>query len=65
MGRKKARTQRTLIRGTAKRLAEKYAKPRPMGRVPDGLSALKIRGFRMRPVAKLRKILVVYFSIVF
>jgi hypothetical protein len=27
-----------------------------MGRVLDGLSALKIRGFRMRPVAKLRKI---------
>jgi hypothetical protein len=34
----------------------KYGKPRPMGRVPDGLSVMKIRGFRMRPVAKLRKI---------
>jgi hypothetical protein len=45
------------IRGTAKRLAEKCAKPRPMGRVLDGLSALKIRGFRMKPVAKLREII--------
>lgn len=28
-----------------------------MGRVLDGLSALKIRGFRMKPVAKLREII--------
>jgi hypothetical protein len=29
----RARTQRALARGTAKRLAHKHAKPRPMGRV--------------------------------
>jgi len=32
-----ARTQRTLSRGTAKRLLHKHAKPRPIGRVLGGL----------------------------
>jgi hypothetical protein len=44
-----ARTQRALVRGTAKRLEEKPAKPRPMGRVLGRFSSLKIRGFLTRP----------------
>src|ERR1035437_4083913 len=39
-GNKKARTQRTLIPGTAKRPCRKCAKPRPMGRVPGLVSTL-------------------------
>lgn len=34
-----ARTQRTLARGTAKRLAHKHAKPRPIGRALGRLCA--------------------------
>ncbi len=43
-----ARTQRTPDRGTAKRLSQEHAKPRPMGACSDGLG-VKIRGFLSRP----------------
>jgi len=43
-------TQRTLPRGTAKRLHRKHAKPRPFGRARSvSVRALKIRGFLGSP----------------
>jgi hypothetical protein len=52
-----ARTQRTLPRGTAKRLSNEHAKPRPMGRVLgrsfDGLGKLAVfEAARSRSYAK-------------
>ena len=50
-----ARTQRTLARGTAKRLAHKHVKPRPRGAASDGcVRAGKIRGFLASPQPKLQ-----------
>ena len=42
----KARTQRTLVCGTAKRLGEKHAKPRPVGRVLWAVLSFKFAVFR-------------------
>jgi len=43
---KKARTQRALVCGTAKRLGEKHAKPRPGGRVQSAVLSFKFAVFR-------------------
>src|SRR5580658_384221 len=47
-----ARTQRALHRGTAKRLSEKRAKPRPMGRARWFSEGLENSRFSMQPVAE-------------
>jgi hypothetical protein len=44
----KARTQRTLVSGTANRLGEKHAKPRPGDGVLSVISLPQIRGFQTR-----------------
>ncbi len=63
---KKARTQRALVRGTAKRLSTEHAKPRPMRRVFDwSVDSGESSRFSDEPVAKATQILVSYSSIIF
>jgi hypothetical protein len=65
-GAERARTQRALTRGTAKRLPRKRAKPRPDGALARWfLGPLKIRGFLVSPGrshAKFMFVLVTCFS---
>jgi hypothetical protein len=56
---KRARTQRTPVRGTAKRLREEYEKPRPAGRVL-GRSSLENSRFSNETVAEATQIVFLF-----